>query len=131
MNEKCAEPSRAVLVVEDDLLNTKIICNILTLDGFRVIEAADAETALKMVEDEAPDLVVMDIRLPGMSGIEAVGVLKSRQETRSIPVIALTGYAMKEFHDRCFDAGFDGFLTKPFDAKELIREVRAHLVEDT
>ena len=93
--------TKSILVVEDDELNMKLFRTILTLDGYGVVQAFNAERALELVEERLPDLIVMDVQLPGMDGTVAVKILKATEKTWLIPVVAVTGYAMKEDQERC------------------------------
>lgn len=121
--------TRSILVVEDDELNMKLFSMILTLDGYGVTQAFDAERALALIEEDLPDLIVMDIQLPGMDGIEAVKILKASERTWLIPVVAVTGYAMKEDRERCLSAGFDTYMTKPLDRAGFLQVIHGYLDE--
>jgi CheY-like chemotaxis protein len=116
-----------ILVVEDNEKNLKLVRDVLLQSGFRISEARTAEDAFDRVAESAPDLILMDIGLPGMSGIEAVGKLKGDPATASIPVCALTAFAMEEDRERCLRAGFDGYLVKPITVTQLPDQVRALL----
>jgi CheY-like chemotaxis protein len=104
-----------VLVVEDDQLNMKLVRALLRLRQVRVLEAADGEAGLRIARQQRPDLILMDIRLPGMDGVEATKMLKSDTDLAAIPVVALSSYAMKEDIDRAVEAGCCRYLTKPID----------------
>jgi len=119
-----------ILVVEDNEKNLKLVRDVLIQSGFRISEARTAEDALDRVAETAPDLILMDIGLPGMSGVEAVRKLKSDPATASIPVCALTAFAMEEDRERCMEAGFDGYLVKPITVTELPDQVRALIGAD-
>ena len=102
-----------VLVVEDDPANMKLALLLLRSAGYQVLQAADAQSALTVAPSPRPDLVLMDIRLPGMDGLAATRVLKQDALTRDIKIIAVTGLAMAGDAQRAIDAGCDGYLSKP------------------
>lgn len=108
-----------VLVVEDDPVNLELITALLEREGCQVLTAETAEAGLRLAVAENPDLVLMDVQLPGMTGYEAVGRLKGDPATRRIPVIALTAQAMRGEKDKACAAGCDDFLTKLIDFESL------------
>jgi two-component system cell cycle response regulator DivK len=108
-----------VLVVEDNPANMKLTSLILHSAGHSVLRAVDAETALKLAHGERPDLILMDIQLPGMDGLAATALLKQDPATASIPVVALSALAMKADEERSQSAGCDAYLVKPLRYKEL------------
>lgn len=116
-----------ILVVEDNPTNMKLATMLLTSAGHDVISAADAEIGLTMARDEQPDLILMDIQLPGMDGLAATRVLKLEEATRHIPVIALTALAMKGDEERIRAAGCDGYIAKPMRYQEFLASVAAQL----
>ncbi len=118
-----------VLVVEDEPVNLKLLKEILQTEGFDVLYAEDGRQAVEVARAELPDLILMDIRMPGMDGFQAVKLLKSDDTTRNIPVVAVTAYAMKEDRERATEAGFDDYLTKPFRYEEVVEKVRRFLKE--
>lgn len=109
-----------ILLVEDDEMNRDMIMRQLGWEGYSVITAGDGVQAIRMVWDARPDLVLMDMGLPVLSGWEATARIKSVPELRHIPVIALTAYAMSEDRERSLAAGCDAFETKPIDFPRLI-----------
>jgi two-component system cell cycle response regulator DivK len=118
--------SRAtVLVVEDNPLNLKLVRDVLGHAGCRVLEAGDAERGIEMARVERPDLVLMDVQLPGIDGVEALGRLRADEATAAIPVVALTALAMKDDRERFLAAGFDGYLEKPVNVPALAGQVEA------
>jgi two-component system, cell cycle response regulator DivK len=117
--------SATVLVVEDNALNLKLVRDVLGHAGYRVLEAGDAERGIALARAEAPDLILMDIQLPGIDGVEALERLRNDDATAAIPVVALTALAMKEDRERFARAGFDGYLEKPLSVPELPGHVAA------
>jgi two-component system cell cycle response regulator DivK len=117
-----------VLVVEDNPANMKLTSVLLRRAGHEVLAAVDAETGLRLAHDEQPDLILMDIQLPGMDGLAATAILKRDAATKAIPVIALSALAMKADKERSQTAGCDAYLVKPLRYKELY-EVMDHLLQ--
>jgi two-component system cell cycle response regulator DivK len=116
-----------VLIVEDNPRNLKLVRDVLGHAGYETLEAADAESGIALARAQRPDLVLMDINLPGMTGIDALAQLRADSETAAIPVAALTAYAMKDDRARILAAGFDGYLEKPVDVRALPAQVEALL----
>jgi two-component system cell cycle response regulator DivK len=112
-----------VLVVEDNALNLKLVRDVLGHAGYQVLEAGDAERGIELAREEQPDLILMDIQLPGIDGVEALRRLRADTETAGIPVVALTALAMKEDRERFMTAGFDGYLEKPLSVPSLADRV--------
>lgn len=116
-----------ILVVEDNPANMKLAVLLLTQAGHETLQAADAETALRLVRDRQPHLVLMDVQLPGMDGLAATRLLKSQADTCGIKIIALTALAMPGDRERIQAAGCDGYIAKPIRYKEFLREVATAL----
>jgi two-component system cell cycle response regulator DivK len=116
-----------VLIIEDNPRNLKLARDVLNHQGYETLEAANAEDGLELARTMHPDLVLMDVQLPGMDGVQALGRLRSAPETRDIPVIAVTAFAMKDDRERFLAAGFDRYVAKPLDIHELPRQVAAAL----
>ena len=116
-----------ILIVEDNAKNLKLTRDILQFHGFRTLEATTAEDGITLAQLERPDLILMDIQLPGMDGVAALDRLRSDPRTAPIPVVALTAYAMKADHERFLRAGFDDCVMKPISVKELPTQIRACL----
>jgi CheY-like chemotaxis protein len=116
-----------ILIVEDDPLNLELARDILVAAGFLVFEARNAEEGLKAAAVLDPDLVLLDIRLPGMTGFDAMRKLRENPETTSIPVVALTAQAMEGDRDGAMQAGFVGYITKPIDTRNFVNVVRGYL----
>jgi CheY-like chemotaxis protein len=117
--------SAVVLIVEDNERNLKLVRDVLGFAGYETLEAADAEAGIELARLQRPDAVLMDINLPGMTGFEALAALRSDASTASIPVLAVTAYAMKDDRARILAAGFDGYLEKPVDVRALPAQVEA------
>ncbi len=117
-----------VLIVEDNAANMKLAKFLLESAGHTVLGATDAEAGLTLARDEQPNLILMDIQLPGMDGLEATALLKLGDATRDIPVIALTALAMKGDEERIRAAGCDGYIAKPLAYRDFLATIAAHLV---
>ena len=116
-----------ILIVEDNEKNRKLARDVLNFKGYRTVETESAEEGLKVAEEQKPDLILMDFHLPGMNGIEALGMLRANPATASIPVIAVTASAMTEDRARIMKAGFEGLQTKPISVLEFIAAVETAL----
>jgi two-component system, cell cycle response regulator DivK len=112
-----------ILVVEDNAKNMTLLRDVLRATGYRTLEASTAEAALMLATEHGPALVLMDIRLPDMDGLEALKRLRLDERTASIPVLAITAQAMKGDRERVMEAGFDGYLSKPLDIDELLATI--------
>jgi two-component system, cell cycle response regulator DivK len=112
-----------VLLVEDNEKSLKLFRDVLQATGYVTLEASTGEEAVELAVSGSPALVLMDVQLPGINGVEALGRLRSDPRTASIPVLALTAQAMYEDRERFLAAGFDGYLSKPVDVVELLRTV--------
>jgi two-component system cell cycle response regulator DivK len=113
-----------VLVVEDNDKNMKLFRDVLQATGYRSLEARTGARALELATEHEPDLVLMDIQLPDMDGLEVLGRLRAGERTTSIPVLAVTAQAMQGDRERFLAAGFDGYLSKPVNIVELVGAVR-------
>ena len=116
-----------VLVVEDNAANMTLAVFLLQSAGHTVLSATDAEAGLTLARDSRPDLILMDIQLPGMDGLEATRMLKLDHTTRAIPVIALTALAMKGDEERIRAAGCDGYIAKPLAYRDFLASVAGQL----
>jgi two-component system cell cycle response regulator DivK len=112
-----------VLVVEDNAKNMKLFRDVLLAAGYRTLEATTGEEAVAVAAEHSPDLVLMDIQLPDIDGIEAHGRLRADGQTASLPVLALTAQAMEGDRERFLAAGFDGYLSKPVNVVDLVATV--------
>ena len=116
-----------ILVVEDNAANMKLAVFLLQSVGHTVLSATDAEAGMALAGSEQPDLILMDLQLPGMDGLEATALLKHDDATRTIPVIALTALAMKGDEARIRAAGCDGYIAKPMRYQEFLATITAQL----
>ena len=112
-----------ILVVDDNPVNLKLATQVLELEGYTVEQAVDAEHAEDLLRRSVPDLILMDIALPGMDGLTLTRRLKADARLKHIPVVALTAFAMKGDDLKAYVAGCDGYITKPIDTRELPRQV--------
>jgi two-component system, cell cycle response regulator DivK len=113
-----------ILVVEDDSKSRKLVRDLLTFNGYEIIEAETAEEGVRLALERHPSLVLMDIRLPGIDGIQALGRLRAEVITRGIPVMAMTASVMASDRQRVLDAGFDAFQSKPIRIKDFLAAVK-------
>lgn len=120
-------PSEPVLIVDDNAQNLKLVRVLLLSEGYDVRTAVDAEEALRVLETFTPTLILMDLQLPGMDGLELTRQLKADPERHGITIIALTAYAMKGDELKASSAGCDGYIAKPIDVEELPKTLSAHL----
>jgi two-component system, cell cycle response regulator DivK len=118
-----------ILVVEDNATNMTLSTFLLESAGHTVVAATSAELGLTLALECRPDLILMDIQLPGMDGLEATALLKRNETTRGIPVIALTALAMKGDEERIRAAGCDGYIAKPLAYKDFLVVIREHLAK--
>ena len=118
---------KKILLVEDNPVNRRLAQFLLRSQGYEVREATTAQEAFDALKTERPDLIVMDIQLPGMDGLEVTRKIKEQQATANIPVVAVTSYAMKGDREKALAAGCAGYVTKPIDKDTFIQEVARHL----
>jgi two-component system cell cycle response regulator DivK len=116
-----------VLIVEDNEKNLKLVRDVLQAKGFKTVEAESAEDGLRIAYERKPDLILMDIQLPGMSGIEALRALRADEATKSIPVLAISASVMQQDRRQITDAGFDGFIEKPINLRDFLGAVNKAL----
>ena len=118
--------SPQILVVEDNERNMKLFCDILQASGFGTLEARTGERAVEVALEHGPDLVLMDIQLPDIDGVAALGRLRADGRTASLPVLALTAQAMEGDRERFLAAGFDGYVSKPVNIAEFVATVKLY-----
>ena len=119
--------SKRVLVVEDHEDNRRIVRDLLTHAGFELLEATTGDESIAMAERERPDLILMDIQLPGVDGYEATRRIKANPALARVPIIVVTSYALSGDEDKAMAAGADGYVSKPFSPRALLAKVRALL----
>jgi two-component system, cell cycle response regulator DivK len=115
-----------ILVVEDNEKNMKLFRDVLQATGYRTLEATTGKEAVALAAEHSPDLVLMDIQLPDIDGVEALGRLRADGRTASVPVLALTAQAMEGDRERFLAAGFDGYLSKPVNIADLVSIVKRY-----
>ncbi len=116
-----------ILVVDDNPTNLKLVSDVLAFEGHDILTAVDAEEAQLVLADTLPDLILMDIALPGMDGLTLTRILKAEERTRHIRIVALTAFAMKGDDQKAFGAGCDGYITKPIDTRKFPAQVATFL----
>jgi len=116
-----------ILIADDNLLNLELACDVLELEGFHVTLVDSGEESIISSQKSPPDLILMDLRMPGMSGLDALREIRKSAITRDIPVVVLTASVMSGEEDRLLAEGFDGFMQKPISASTFADEVRAFL----
>ena len=116
-----------VLVVEDNELNMKLVKDLLKIGKYQVLGAVDAESGIQLAREHLPDLILMDIQLPGMNGLCAIKVIKEDDSIKDIPVVALTSHAMAGDKDKAIKAGCIGYITKPIDTRRFLQSISPYL----
>jgi len=118
---------RVILIVEDDPKNLKLIRDLLQIRGYTTLEVTDGKQGVDMAREKMPDLILMDIQMPVMDGFEAISILKADPVTKSIPIIALTAFAMQGDREKCMEAGCNDYITKPLDTRVFMTKVKEYL----
>ena len=118
---------KRILAIEDHEENRRLLRDLLTSFGYELIEALTGEEGLTAAETQCPDLILMDIQLPGIDGYETTRRIKANPALRHIPVIAVTSYALSGDDVKALEAGCDAYVTKPFDPAELLEKIRGYL----
>ncbi len=118
---------KIILLVEDEALNIKLVRDVLQVFGYITLEATDGKQAVEVARETKPDLILMDIQMPIMDGLEATRILKADAGTRDIPIVAITSHAMKGDKENIIQAGCDGYLSKPINIKKLKETVAEYL----
>lgn len=127
MEERQKVVSRKILIVEDNQDSRELVVKILKNKGYQIIEAIDGVEALEKARVEKPDLILMDISIPKIDGYEVTKRLKSEEDFKDIPIVALTAHAMKGDREKFITAGFEGYISKPINVRELPGQVRDYL----
>jgi len=117
--------NETILIVDDNPVNLRLASDVLEFSGFSVLKAVDAEDARKVLEDTLPDLILMDLALPGLDGLSLTGQLKAEKRYRDVPIVALTASAIKGDDRKALAAGCDGYITKPIDTRSFGKTVAA------
>jgi two-component system cell cycle response regulator DivK len=120
---------RSVLYVEDNEYNRKIVRQLLSRTSYRLREAADGEAALGMVREERPDLILMDVQLPKMSGLDVTRALRADPATADVPIIVVTSFALSGDDQRAMAAGASAYIAKPYSPRELLALIQTFLAE--
>ena len=118
---------KKILIVEDNRMNLELATDLLEVAGYVIIQAETAEEGIKLARAESPDLILMDISLPNMDGLEATGILKQDPTTKDITVIALTSHAMKGDEEKALATGCSGYITKPIETREFPKAVASFI----
>jgi two-component system, cell cycle response regulator DivK len=118
--------SPQILVVEDNERNMRLFCDVLQASGYRTLEATTGESAVELALEHTPDLVLMDIQLPDIGGVEALALLRADERGAFLPVLALTAQAMEGDRERFLAAGFDGYVSKPVDIPNFVATVKEY-----
>jgi two-component system cell cycle response regulator DivK len=116
-----------ILVVEDNPKNLKLVRDVLRFSGYEVIEATSGEDGVRLAASEHPDLILMDLQLPGIDGAEALRRIRAGERTHAVPVVAVTAFAMDHDRQKAFDSGFSGYVEKPISVRRLPQQVRDFL----
>jgi CheY-like chemotaxis protein len=115
--------NKTILVIEDNELNMKLVRSLLKMSSYVMVEAEDAETGIKLAREKKPDLILMDIQLPGMDGLSATKILKEDPSIKDTVIIALTSHAMEGDDKKVREAGCDGYITKPIDTRNFLQTI--------
>jgi len=119
--------NKTILVIEDNEMNMKLVRALLSIARYRVLEAKDAETGIALAHQHHPDLILMDIQLPCMDGLTATRLIKGDPETRDIPVVAVTSYAMEGDEKMAYESGCIGYMSKPIDTRCFLKNISQYL----
>ena len=117
--------AKKILVIEDNELNMKLVRTLIVAAGHEALEAQDAEQGIKIAGELLPDLILMDIQLPGLDGLSATRILNKNPLTRDIPVVALTAFAMDSDKKQAREAGCEGYISKPINTRKFIEEIKS------
>ena len=122
--------TKTILVIEDNELTMKLVNGLVKIGKYRMLEAIDAESGIELIRGQRPDLVLMDIQLPGMDGLSATKIIKEDPALKDIPIVALTSYAMQGDKEKALAAGCTGYITKPIDTRKFLETVSQYLKDD-
>ena len=115
--------NKTIMVIEDNVLNMKLVKTLLEFEKNHVVTADNAESGIQLARDHQPDLILMDIQLPGMDGLEATRLIKNDPQLKNIPIVALTSFAMQGDETKALNAGCNGYIPKPIDTREFIKTI--------
>ena len=121
---------KTILVVEDNKLNMKLVRGLIKIGKYRMLEANNSELGIQLIREQLPDLVLMDIQLPGMDGLSATKIIKEDPDLKDIPIVALTSYAMQGDKEKALAAGCTGYIAKPIDTRKFLETVSQYLKDD-
>jgi CheY-like chemotaxis protein len=121
---------KTILVIEDNKLNMKLVNGLVKFGKYRMLEAEDAESGIELIREQRPDLVLMDIQLPGMDGLSATKIIKEDPDLTDIPIVALTSYAMQGDEEKALAAGCTGYITKPIDTRKFLETLSQYFEKD-
>jgi CheY-like chemotaxis protein len=121
---------KTILVVEDNELNMKLVRGLIKIGKYGMLEAIDAESGIEQIREQRPDLVLMDIQLPGMDGLSATKIIKKDPSLKDIPVVALTSYAMQGDEEKALEAGCSGYIAKPIDTRKFLETIAQYLKDN-
>ena len=119
--------NKTILVVEDNALNMKLVKSLLRIGKHEMLEAPDAETGISLARDKRPDLILMDIQLPGMDGLTATRIIKEDPSVKDIPIVAFTSFAMEGDEEKAMEVGCAGYITKPLNTQNFLKTVESYL----
>ncbi len=119
--------SKTILIVEDNELNMRLFTDLLQAHGYGTVQSVDGSDAIDLARENKPDLIIMDIQLPGLSGVEITKMLKADQDLQHIPVIAVTAFAMKGDQEKIMEAGFAAYIAKPISVPSFLESVNKFL----
>ncbi|KPA09353.1 response regulator receiver [Candidatus Magnetomorum sp. HK-1] len=114
---------QSILIIEDNPMNMEMATDLLEIAKYKVLQAENAEDGIQVAREQKPDLILMDIALPGMDGLEATRLLKKNPETKNIPIVALTAHAMKDDNDEALKVGCSGYITKPINTRTFAKAI--------
>ena len=118
---------KTILIIEDNELNMKLVRSLLQIQEYKIIEAENAEKGIQMARDHQPDLILMDIQLPGMDGLSATKLISNDENLKDIPVLAMTSYAMEGDKEKALAAGCVGYITKPIDTRSFAKTIAEYI----
>ena len=121
---------KKILVIEDNGLNMKLVVALLKIGNYEILEAADAETGIRLARDHHPGLILMDLQLPGMDGLSATRLIKGDERLKDTTVVALTSYAMQGDEEKAKEAGCDGYIPKPIDTRKFLEYIGQFMAKE-